>query len=120
MSEQNTSYERATPKTEVKTQFNQFITALDMAQLKKIAAGLRRIDFDKPKPKYMKECDDFIRNEVPEIKSKVKMHWVNDVIDSRISTIAYFASRNWGLPKELSKEFEKHAEYIEKLSNTWK
>lgn len=102
-----------------KRSYNQFITALDMAQLKKVASGLRRIDFDKPKSSYMKECDDFIRIEVPEIKSKVKMKWVNDVIDSRISAITYFVSCNWGLPKELSKEFNKHAEYIEKLSNTW-
>ena len=107
-------------ETPIKNNYNQFITALDMAQLKKVAAGIRRIDFDKPKSSYMKLYDDFIQCEVPEIKKKVKMSWVRDVIDSRVSALSAIICENWNAPKYLMKEFEKHADYIDKLSNVWK
>ena len=104
---------------EYKNGYNQFITALDMAQLKKVAAGIRRIDFNKPKSSYMKMYDDFLNIDLPEIKKNVKMTWVHDVIDSRVDSLSRFISNNWSLPKDLSKEFEKNADYIDKLSNVW-
>ena len=103
-----------------KAQYNQFITALDMAQLKKVALGIRGVKFDAPKHTYMKAYDDFLKKDLPQIMSNVKMRWVAEVIDSRIYKLTQFTTGNWGFPKELEKEFEKTADYIEKVSNVWK